>query len=50
MTPAAQDYAARTAVPTRPNPRAIRMAEQAALATRGGIGAVPPRSTGGKIK
>lgn len=50
MNPAAQDYAAKTAVPVRPNPQADRMAEQAALATRGGIGAVPPRSKGGRRK
>jgi hypothetical protein len=50
MTPAAQDYAAKTAVPTHPDPRAIGMAEQSALATRTGIGAVPPRRKGGRTK
>ena len=50
MTPAAQDYASKTMVPARPNPRAIKVAEQAALATRGGIGTVPPRNKGGRTK
>lgn len=50
MTPAAQDYMAKTMVPAQPNPRAGRMAEQAAMATRAGIGTVPPRNKGGRTK
>jgi len=50
MTPAAQDYAAKTAIPARPNPIAGRMAEQAAMSNRAGIGTVPPRNKGGRTK
>lgn len=48
MNPAAMQSMARAPAPARPNPVAPRMAEQAALAQRQGIGSVPPRKKGGR--
>lgn len=48
MNPAAMQSMARSPAPARPNPVAPRMAEQAALAQRPGIGSVPPRKKGGR--
>ena len=48
--PAALQAGARTPAPVRPNPVIPRMAEQAAVAQRQGIGAVPPHKKGGRIK
>ena len=48
--PAAAQSGARTPAPVRPNPVVPRMLEQAAVAQRQGIGAVPPHKKGGRIK
>jgi len=50
MNPAAIQAGMRTPAPIRTNPTAPRLAEQAALAQRQGIGSVPPRSKGGRNK
>ena len=48
MNPAAMQAMSRAPAPNRPNPIAPRLAEQAALAQRQGIGSVPPRKRGGR--
>jgi hypothetical protein len=48
MNPAAMHAMSRLPATERPNPVAPRLAEQAALAQRGGIGSVPPRKKGGR--
>lgn len=48
MNPAAMQAMSRSPAPMRPNPAAPRLAEQAALAQRQGIGSVPPRKRGGR--
>lgn len=48
MNPAAMHAMSKSPAPISPNPAAPRMAEQAALAQRQGIGSVPPRKRGGR--
>lgn len=49
MNPAAMHAISKSPAPARPDPGMPRMAEQAALVQRQGIGSVPPRKRGGRI-
>lgn len=50
MSPAAVQAGSWTPAPMRPSPGAARVGEQAAVAQRMGIGAVPPHKKGGRVK